>query len=231
MKRMLAAASLLALALLLPAALCAESVANLKTAADVAVKAAVAAPADYGANWKAAKALRLYGDTAETQAVTGWQDIAKSVGKEGMKYGEIAQKLNPTGIEGWYYYGLCVATYSDGVSILTALAEGLKGKTQTAFETSYKMDKMFDDGGPILSLARFWQVLPGIAGRDRAKAEKLLNEYLASFATSPNANKDAWFFRGELYRDTGRSAEAKLDFQKAASMGKKEAAEALAKLK
>ena len=120
------------------------NIAALKAQAVPAVAAADAAPADYAANWKAAKALRLWGDEAVTQETQGWKDIARGAGKDGMKFGEIATKINPNGIEGWYYYGLCVGTYSDGVSILTALAEGLKGKTQKGFETAYATDKSFE---------------------------------------------------------------------------------------
>jgi tetratricopeptide (TPR) repeat protein len=83
----------------------------------------------------------------------------------------------------------------------------------------------------MLSLGRFWQVLPGIAGKDLKKAEQLFNEYLAAFGTSKDANKDAWYYRGELYKDTGRTAEARADLQKAAALGQKDAAKLLAELK
>jgi tetratricopeptide (TPR) repeat protein len=209
----------------------AESVPQLKAAADAAVKAAASAPADYAANWTAAKACRKYGDEMVTQAASGWKDLAKAVAKDGMKYGEIATKLNPQGIEGWYWYGLNVGTYSDCVSILTALGEGLKGKTQKAFETSYALDKTFDNGGPMLSLGRFWQVLPGIAGRDLKKAEKLFNEYIEAYGAGADPNKDAWYYRGALYKDGGKKAEARADLQKAADMGQKDAAKLLAEMK
>jgi tetratricopeptide (TPR) repeat protein len=209
----------------------AEDLETLRKAAEAAVKAAEAAPKDYTTNWKAAMACRKYGEELVEQEASGWKDSAKKTAKEGMKYGEIAQKLNPTGIEGWYWYGLCVGTYSDCVSILTALGEGLKGKTQKSFETSYNLDKTYDNGGPILSLGRFWHVLPGIAGKDLKKAESLYNEYISLFGSKPDANKDAWYFRGELYKETKRTAEAKADLQKAASMGQKDAAKLLAEMK
>jgi hypothetical protein len=229
MKRIPLAA--LALAVLAIPAFAAGSIPALKATADAAVTAALAAPGDYAANWKAAKALRDWGDEAVKQEIAGYKDIAKSAGKDGMKFGEIATKLKPAGIEGWYYYGLSVGTYSDGVSILTALAEGLKGKTQKGFETAYATDKSFDTGGPILALGRFWQVLPGIAGRDMKKAEQLFNEYIAMFGTNKDASSDVWYFRGLLYKDTGKAAEARSDLQKASSMGNAKAAKALAELK
>jgi tetratricopeptide (TPR) repeat protein len=221
----------LALALAASALVSAESLALLKATADAAVKAAAAAPTDYAANWTAARECRKYGDEMVTQAASGWKDLAKATAKDGMKYGDIATKLNPKGIEGWYWYGLCVGTYSDCVSILTALGEGLKGKTQKAFETSYTLDKTFDNGGPMLSLGRFWQVLPGIAGKDLKKAEKLFNEYIDAYGSSADPNKDAWYYRGALYKDAGKKAEARADLQKAADMGQKDAAKLLAEMK
>jgi tetratricopeptide (TPR) repeat protein len=195
------------------------------------VKTAAAAPNDYAANWKAAQACRKYGDEMVVQQSEGWKNLAKAVARDGMKYGEIATKVNPKGIEGWYWYGLNVGTYSDCVSILTALSDGLKGKTQKSFETSYGLDKSYDNGGPILALGRFWQVLPGIAGKDLKKAEQLFNEYIALFGASADANKDAWYYRGSLYKERGKIAEARADLQKAVSMGQKDAPKLLAELK
>lgn len=205
--------------------------AELKATYEAAAKVAAAAPQDYEKNWKAAEAARKYSDYLVVEEVSGWKETAREAAKDGMKYGEIAFKLNATGIEGWYWYGLCVGTYSDCVSIVKALAEGLKGKTQMGFENAYKFDKTYDKGGPILALGRFWQVLPGIAGQDRKKAEQLFNEYISMFGSSPEPNDDAWYYRGQLYKDTGRAAEARADLQKASSMGNKNAAKLLAEMK
>lgn len=225
------AALALTLALASSLAFAVENVAQLKLAAEAAGRTALAAPTSYEANWKASMAYRKYGDEAVSQKVEGWKAIAKAAGKEGMKFGELATKLNPSGIEGWYYYGLSVGVYADGVSILTALAEGLKGKTQKGFEMAYSTNKRYDNGGPILALGRFWQVLPGIAGRDEKKAEQLFNEYIALYGSSPEANSDAWLYRGQLYKDQGKKAEARADLQMAVSMGNADAAELLKELK
>jgi tetratricopeptide (TPR) repeat protein len=224
-------AAMVLMAIAAPAAMAAVDLAALKTSADTAVSAALASPGDYAANWKASKALRDYCDRMEKDNVQGWKDVLKVQAKQGMKFAEIAQKINPSGIEGWYYYGLCVGDYSDSVSIVTALFEGLKDKTQLGFENAYKFDKSYDDYGPVLALGRFWQVLPSVAGRDLKKAETLFAEYLAAMGSKPGVDSDIWRFRGELYRDTGRKDEARADFQKAAAMGNKDAAKDLADLK
>jgi len=229
MKRILLFSAIIMLIALVPAI--AQNEAELKSTYEDAVKLAAAAPQDYTLNWQAARAARKYGDYLVSHEVAGWKDTARVAVKEGMKYGEIAFKLNPTGIEGWYYYGLCVGTYSDCVSIIKALTEGLKGKTQMGFENAYKFDKTYDKGGPILSLGRFWQVLPGIAGQARKKPEQLFDEYIALFGSSPDASSDAWYFRGQLYKDTNRPAQARADLEKAASMGNENARKLLAEMK
>ena len=229
MKRFLLLFAILTVFAIVPAF--AQTEDELKAAYENAVKLAASAPKDYTLNWQAARAARSYGDYLVVHKTTSWKETARAAAKEGMKYGEIAFNLNPSGIEGWYYYGLCVGTYSDCVSVLTALTEGLKGKTQMGFENAYKFDKTYDNGGPILALGRFWQVLPGIAGQDRKKAEKLFDEYIALFGSSPKANSDAWYFRGELYKDTKRPDLAKADLEKASSMGNENAKRLLGEMK
>ena len=69
-----------------------------------------------------------------------------------------------------------MGVYSDGVSVFTALKEGLKDKTQSSFEKAYEIDRMYKNAGPMLSLGRFWSVLPWPM-RDREKALAYLREY------------------------------------------------------
>jgi len=230
-KKTLSVGLFVALAVLSAVAAWGQGIPALKAAYDTAVRKASLAPNDYAANWQAAQAARKYGDQMVKDEAPDWKNLARLAAKDGMKYGEIAFKLNDRGIEGWYWYGLCVGTYADCVSIITALAEGLKGKTQQGFEMAYKSDKLYDNGGPMLALGRFWQTIPGIAGQDRKKAEQLFNEYITLLGKSASPNSDVWYFRGQLYKDTSRAVEARTDLQKAASMGNKDAAKLLATMK
>jgi hypothetical protein len=115
---------------------------------------------DYEALWKCARAHRDYGNKIKQQGKDDWEDLCAKHGKAGMQFAEKAVALAPEKVEALYYYGLSVGIYSDGVSILTALSEGLKDKTQDSFEAAYTIDKNYNRGGPILSLGRFWSVLP-----------------------------------------------------------------------
>jgi tetratricopeptide (TPR) repeat protein len=182
---------------------------NYQKAIELYQKALAENPASYEANWKCARAHREYGDDAKKQNVEGWKDICAKYGKEGMNYASKAIELAPEKPDGHYYYGLNVGIYSDGVSVFTALKEGLKNKTQSSFEKTYEIDKMYKEGGPMISLGRFWAVLPWPM-RDRKKSLKYYREYQATqyFAT----DTEAQLFLAELLIQMGgkeRKAEAK----------------------
>jgi len=188
---------------------------NYKQAIELYMKAVTENPNSYEANWKCARAHREYGDEAKKQKVRDWEDICAKYGKAGMKFAQKAIELQPEKPDGHYYYGLSVGIYSDGVSIFTALSEGLKDKTQGSFEKTYAIDKMYKDGGPMLSLGRFWAVLPWPM-RDRQKSLQYYREYQATrfFAT----NTEAQLFLAELLIQMGgqeKKAEAKGYVEKA----------------
>lgn len=174
------------------------------------VKAVETNPDNYEANWKCARAHREYANLTLELELEDWEDICKKYGKDGMGYGEKAIELEPDKVEGQYYYGLCVASYSDGVSILKALREGLKGSTQDAFYAAYEIDKMFEDGGPILAIARFWHQLPFPLGNNR-RAQKYFEEHHEYFPDDPQG----LVYFAELLMDRRKKKEAKPLLEKA----------------
>ena len=174
---------------------------NYKKSIDLYVKAVEQQPDDYEAAWKCARAHREYADKAKKKNVEGWKEICAQFGKAGMQYASKAIELKPERPDGHYYYGLNVGIYSDGVSIFTALKEGLKDKTQKSFEKTYAINKMYKEGGPMLSLGRFWAVLPWPL-RDRKKSLAYYREYQETqyFAT----NTEAQLFLAELLIQIGK---------------------------
>ncbi|HNY65206.1 MAG TPA: tetratricopeptide repeat protein [Deltaproteobacteria bacterium] len=188
-----------------------------KKAVDLSLKGLQQQPQSYEANWVAAKAHRLYGDESKKQNVSGWKNICKEYGKKGMGYAEKAIALDKSKVEGHFWYGCSVGTYSDGVSIVTALKEGLKNKTQTGFETSYRIDRMYEDGGPMKALGRFWSVLPWPM-KDKKKAVMYLEEFNKSF---PN-DAEGQLYLGQAYIDAGEKDKAKALLTKAAAAGPKD---------
>ena len=205
---------------------------NYKQAMELYKKALADNPDDYEANWKCARALREYGDTAKTEKVEEWKDICAKYGKEGMNYAQKATELKPERPDGYYYYGLNVGIYSDGVSIFTALSEGLKDKTQKSFEKAYELNKLYKEGGPMIALGRFWQVLPWPM-RDRKKSLKYYREYQQTQYFADNI--EVHVYLGELLIQIGgdeNKTEAKGYLEKAANSDDafyRERAEALLK--
>lgn len=133
---------------------------NCKKALDICLAAVKTDSEGYQANWMAAQACREYGLAVKESEAAGWEKICKEYGKKGMNFGEKAIAVDPSKVHGHYWYATSVGIYSDGVSILTALKEGLKDKTQNSLETAYKLDKTYDKCGAVGALGRFWQVLP-----------------------------------------------------------------------
>ncbi len=189
---------------------------NYKQAIELYKKALAQNPENYEAAWKCARAHREYGDTAKTEKIEGWKKICAEYGKAGMQYAQKATMIDPEKPDGYYFYGLNVGTYSDGVSVFTALSEGLKDKTQDNFEKAYTLNKMYSEGGPMIALGRFWQVLPWPM-RDRKKSLRYYREYQETpyFAS----NMEVHVYIGELLIQIGgkkNRAEAKGYLEKAA---------------
>ena len=157
-------------------------------------------PANYEAHWKCARAHREYADRTKKQGLENWKSTCAEYGKLAMQYAQKAIELEPNKPDGYYFYGVSVGTYSDGVSILTALTEGLKDKTQSSFEKTYAIDRMYNRGGPMLSLGRFWSVLPWPM-HDRQKALAYFREYQKTEYFGDNM--EAHLFLAELLIQLG----------------------------
>ncbi|MCP4683206.1 MAG: hypothetical protein GY864_12800 [Desulfobacterales bacterium] len=188
-----------------------EGLENYKQSIDLYLKALKDNPDSYEINWKLARSYRDYGEHSKRQGVAGWEDICAEYGKTGMKYGGKAIELNPEGVEGHYFYGLNVGTYSDGVSILTALRQGLKGKTQRSFEKAYLINKIYNEGGPMKALGRFWFVLPWPMN-DKKKSRTYLRECREAFPE----NIEGLLYLGEVLLKSKKKdrAEARAILQK-----------------
>jgi tetratricopeptide (TPR) repeat protein len=156
-----------------------SSMADDKKASEILKQAVKEDPSSFEANWKCARAIRYYAEKAKEANVKGWKDICAKSGKEGMGFAQKAIELNPNKPDGYYYYGVNVGIYSDGVSIFTALKEGLKNKTQSSFEKVVKLDKNYEKCGALISLGRFWSVLP-FPMKDKKKSISYFKEYQAT---------------------------------------------------
>jgi hypothetical protein len=178
------------------------------------IKAVEANPESYEANWKCARAHAEYTSKAFQQDLDGWKSICIKYGKDGMGYGEKAIELEPQKIEGNYYYAFCVKSYSDSVSVFTALKEGLKGSFQKAAETAYEKDRMYENGGPIKILGRFWAVLPWPL-KSAKKSIRYFEEHNKYFPNDPEGL--VWY--AEALIDKKKKSQAMSLLKKAATSG------------
>lgn len=184
---------------------------NYMTSMDICRKALLSNPNDFELNWRYAKACRWYGGLSKLYGESGWEDACAAYGSEGMESARKAIALKPDQPHGYYYYGLNAGVYADGVSVFTAIAEGLKDKIQGSFEKVYQIDKTYENAGSILCLARFWQVLPWPL-TDRKKSLAYYREYQkTAFFGTPYP--DGPIYLAELLIDLGGNpnmAEAKM---------------------
>jgi tetratricopeptide (TPR) repeat protein len=157
-------------------------------------------PGNFEANWKCARSLRYYAVKSQQANVKDWKKICAAMGKEGMTYAQKAIDLNPKKPDGYYFYALNVGVYADGVSIVKALKEGLKDKTQKSFEKVIAIDKNYEKCGALVGLGRFWAVLPWPLA-DKKKSLSYYRQYQASghFGDEP----EAVVYLAELLIDMG----------------------------
>jgi tetratricopeptide (TPR) repeat protein len=188
-----------------------NSLQSYKKAMDLSLVAVQQQPNSFETNWVCAKAHYAYADESMRQGVNGWKEICKSYGRKGMEYAEKAIAMNPLRVEGHFWYGCSVATYSDGAGIIDTIREGTK-KTQKAFETAYALDKMYEDASPVLALGRFWSVLPWPL-KDKKKAVVYLEEYHAYFPDNP----EGLVYLAEAYLDVKEKGKARQLLKKAAA--------------
>ncbi len=149
---------------------------NYKKCIEVCREILKEAPDNFDLLWKASRACNKYGRAVKEKELKGWRNICRKYGEKGMEFAEKAIELEPDRPEGYFFYGLNIGLYADGVSWFTALRKGLKDKTQESFEKVYEIDKMFCEAEAIVALARFWSVLPW-PYKDREKALEYFREY------------------------------------------------------
>jgi len=185
----------------------------------LAAKAADMQPGSYEANWKAAQRARCYCGQIRWFQVKDWKKECVRVAKPAMKYGLRALELEPKRVEGHFWYSCLIGSYADGVSIITALKEGLKNKTQQALENSLRIDPAYWDYSPYLGMGEFWYLLPWPL-KDAAKARDFLEKYIKHVPPTADNIEEGWVYLGKVLlesKDANDRARGRQYLQKAAA--------------
>lgn len=142
-------------------------------------------PGNYEVNWRLSRLYYWLGDLLGDSE----SEEHKSLGESGMKYGKAAIKVNPSGIEGHYYYALTLGQYALGISILKALIMGLDSEYEKHLNLVLTMNRNYDYGGALRAMGRYYYRLPW-PKQDLKRSIEYLKE--ATFIAP-------WCRRGHLY--------------------------------
>ncbi len=111
-------------------------------------------PNSYEAAWKFARAIHFY-----TNEFIQDKKIQKENFTIGKDAAEKATKLNPNGVEGYYYFGVCLGSWGEANGILASLSA--VGAIEKAAKKAIEIDPKFSKGAPYMLLARLYQKVPG----------------------------------------------------------------------
>jgi hypothetical protein len=174
-------------------------------------KAEKIAPADFEVIWRMA---RHYYWLADDPAISG--DEKARLGKLTWDWSDRATKANPARVEGWFYGSAGVGMYSLGISIVTALLDGMESKYLDRLKKAQAADPAYYGHGADVSWGRYWYELPW----PKYDGEKSELSFRKALRSSPG-NLRAKVYLAELYIKEDHPAEAKklLDAVLAAKVG------------
>lgn len=152
-----------------------------KQLADVLQQQLAADPKSFDANWRLAS---LYNWEADAPGLDG--DRKAELGKLAWAAGDKAIGARPGDVHGQYQAGTGIGLYSEGVGILTALAQGLEGKFRDRLQAALKIDKDYLDGAPQVVWGRYFYKLPW-PKRDVDQSVRVLAEAMESHPTNMRA--------------------------------------------
>lgn len=148
--------------------------------------AAVATDANnYELYWRLARAHQNFGDLAAARKIANFKALCVEHGRAGIKAGEKAIALKPSGVEGYFYAGCAAGTLSTGAGIYTIIRDNLTGRIKVNLEKAYQIDKRFADGGPMQALAGYYKDVPRLMGGDLTKAEEYARESMRLYPLDP----------------------------------------------
>lgn len=169
--------------------------------ADLALtrKAEKIAPNDYEVLWRLARHHYWLADDPEIS-----NEEKARIGKLTWDFGDRATQANPARVEGWFFASSGVGMYSLGISIVTALFDGMESKFLDRLKKAQAIDPAFFQHGADVAWGRYWDELPWPM-HDTEKSEIA---YRKAIASSPK-NLRARVYLAELRAKEDDLVEAK----------------------
>jgi len=122
-----------------------------------------------------------------------------AVAMRGYRAAEKLIALTPKRVEGHYYAGLNLGLYGEGLGIIQALREGIKGRFEQHTRDAVRIDRYYRSGAPLVAMARYHAMLPWPL-HDRERAREIAVEVGARFPGNPRVDfliADLAIYEGE----------------------------------
>ncbi|NMB76129.1 MAG: hypothetical protein GYA21_13490 [Myxococcales bacterium] len=129
-------------------------------------------------------------------------DSKKDLGMRGYEWGQKAIAASPLRIEGHYFSGIALGQYALGISVVKALVKGIDGDYTRAIGAALKIDRSYDQGGPLIAMGRYYYNLPW-PKYDGEKSIQFLKE-----AIQKGDKLRAHFYLAETYLEEEQYADA-----------------------
>jgi hypothetical protein len=150
------------------------------------------APADYGALWRAARALFDESDAPQLS-----DDQRSRLGQQAYDLAQRAIALNSNDAAAQYWAALSIGRYAEKMGVISAISKGIEGKFKRPLERATALDVSYDHGSIPVVWAAYYLEMPW-PKRDRDKAAKELQRALA---INP-ANLRARLYQARIAADT-----------------------------
>jgi hypothetical protein len=124
------------------------------------------AAGDFEVVWRLS---RYYFWTADDPRITN--EEKSRLGRLGWDYGDRAAAMRPERVEGWFYGASGVGQYSLGISVVTALFQGMESKFTDRLKKAQSIDPSLNGYAADVSWGRYWYELPW-PKYDAEKSEK-----------------------------------------------------------
>jgi tetratricopeptide (TPR) repeat protein len=174
-----------------------DKIEPLQAAASMLDELVKAAPNDYAASWRRARAYQMLGELAS-------KDSEKlDLFQRAIDSGKAAVKSKPNAVEGHYWLGVSYGVYGETKGMFKALS--MIDDIRAEMNAAIKIDPKYDDAGAYLVLGRIDFELPGLFGGNSKRA---IEEYEQGLKLAPS-NALMKLYLSDSYYDAGRKDDAK----------------------